>query len=135
MKLFEWTKKIAVGIDTIDEQHKKLISIINDLNEAMKARKASEVIGNILQELSDYTVYHFGNEERAFDKYNYPKKEEHKALHKIYVDKIAEFIERNKKSELGISINVLDFLIDWITNHIMKIDMQYVPFFSDKEIG
>ncbi len=118
-----------------DDQHKKLISLINDVSDAMKARKAAQVIGGILQELSDYTVHHFGNEERAFDKYDYPKKEEHKAQHKIYVDKIAELIERNNKGELGISVSVLDFLMEWITNHIMKIDMQYVPFFSDKEIG
>jgi len=135
MTLFEWTPEIAVGIQSIDDQHKKLISLINDVSDAMKARKAAQVIGGILQELSDYTVHHFGNEERAFDKYDYPKKEEHKAQHKIYVDKIAELIERNNKGELGISVSVLDFLMEWITNHIMKIDMQYVPFFSDKEIG
>ena len=135
MNLFEWTPAIAVGITTIDDQHKKLISLINDVSDAMKARKAAEVIGSVLQELSDYTVHHFGNEERAFEKYSYPDKEAHMAAHRIYVGKIHELIERNKKGELGISISVLDFLMDWITNHIMKTDMQYVPFFKDKEIG
>lgn len=135
MDLFEWTPAIAVGINTIDEQHKKLISLINDVSNAMKARKAAEVIGNVLVELSDYTVYHFGNEERAFEKYNYSDKAAHMAAHKVYVDKINELVERNKKGELGLSISVLDFLMDWITNHIMKTDMQYVPFFKDKEIG
>ncbi|HOS30258.1 MAG TPA: hemerythrin, partial [Treponemataceae bacterium] len=67
--------------------------------------------------------------------YSYPDKEAHMAAHRIYVDKIHELIERNKKGELGISISVLDFLMDWITNHIMKTDMQYVPFFKDKDIG
>ncbi|GAB1431945.1 bacteriohemerythrin [Spirochaetota bacterium] len=135
MNLFEWTPAISVGINTIDDQHKKLISLINDVSDAMKARKAKEVIGDILQQLSDYTVYHFGNEERAFDKYQYPDRENHKIAHKSYVDKIGELIERNNKGELGISISVLDFLMDWITNHIMKTDMLYVPFFKDKEIG
>jgi len=135
MNLFEWTPAIAVGITTIDDQHKKLISLINDVSDAMKARKATEVIGNILLELSDYTIYHFGNEEKAFEKYNYPDKAAHMATHKIYVDKINELVERNKKGELGLSISVLDFLMEWITNHIMKTDMQYVPFFKDKEIG
>ncbi len=135
MNLFEWTPAISVGINTIDDQHKKLISLINDVSDAMKARKAKEVIGDILQQLSDYTVYHFGNEERAFDKYQYPDRANHKIAHKSYVDKIGELIERNNKGELGISISVLDFLMDWITNHIMKTDMLYVPFFKDKEIG
>lgn len=135
MKLFEWTSKISVGINTIDDQHKKLISLINDVSDAMKARKTKEVIGGILQELQDYTVYHFGNEERAFDKYQYPNREEHKKAHQTYVDKIGELIERNNAGEIGISISVLDFLMDWITNHIMQTDMQYVPFFEDKEIG
>lgn len=135
MTLFEWTPAIAVGITTIDDQHKKLISLINDVSDAMKARKAAEVIGGVLQELSDYTVHHFGNEEKAFEKYNYPDKEAHMAAHKVYVDKINELVQRSKKGELGLSISVLDFLMDWITNHIMKTDMQYVPFFKDKDIG
>lgn len=135
MTLFEWTPAISVGITTIDDQHKKLISLINDVSDAMKAKKAAEVIGNVLQQLSDYTVHHFGNEERAFEKYSYPDKDAHMAAHRTYVNKINELIERNKKGELGISISVLDFLMEWITNHIMKTDMQYVPFFSDKEIG
>ncbi len=135
MTLFEWTPAISVGITAIDDQHKKLISLIQDLSDAMKARKASEIIGKVLQELSDYTVYHFGNEEKAFEKYNYPDKDTHIAAHKVYVSKINELIERNNKGELGISISVLDFLMNWITNHIMKTDMMYVPFFKDKEIG
>mgnify|MGYP001013374245 CR=1 FL=1 len=135
MVLYEWTEKIAVGITTIDDQHKKLISLINDLNEAMRERKATEVIGKVLQELTDYTVYHFGNEERAFQKYQYPDTAAHLAAHKVFVDKLNELIENNKKGQLGISISVLDFLMDWISNHILKTDRQYVPFFQGKEIG
>ncbi len=135
MALFEWTTAISVGITAIDDQHKKLISLINDVSDAMKARKAADVIGGVLQQLSDYTVHHFGNEEKAFEKFGYPDKDAHMAAHKVFVSKINELIERNNKGELGISISVLNFLMDWITNHIMKTDMQYVPFFKGKEIG
>ena len=63
MPFIEWNEKYSVHIEEIDSQHKKIFSIINRLHSALKARKGKKVIGNLLDELVDYTYYHFATEE------------------------------------------------------------------------
>ena len=64
MALMVWDNSFSVNVKEIDAQHQKLIALINDLHDAMKTGKAKDVLGKILSDLTDYTVYHFGNEER-----------------------------------------------------------------------
>ncbi len=132
MALFEWNEKIQTGIGEIDEQHKKLIGYINDLHDAMRQAKTKEIMENILDGLFEYTKYHFSFEEKMLEKYDYEKLDDQKKSHVIYVQKIDELAEKHAKNQLGISIDVLNFLLDWIKNHILKDDMQYVPLLKDK---
>ena len=66
--LMSWGPKLILGIDKIDDQHKELVSLINQLHKAMKSKKGRQKSGEILNGLADYTVYHFGHEEELFDK-------------------------------------------------------------------
>ena len=134
MALFEWDDRIKTHIDKIDEQHKKLITYINDLHESMRTGKSKEVVEGILSGLYEYTKYHFTFEEELMEKYQYEKLEEQKKSHVIYVQKIGELMEKYKISTIGISVEVLNFLMDWIKNHIMQDDMQYVPLLKEKTI-
>ena len=134
MALFEWDDRIMTHIDKIDEQHKKLITYINDLHESMRSGKSKEVIDGILSGLFEYTKYHFTYEEEIMEKYKYEKLDEQKKSHVIYVQKVGDLMEKYKQSKLGISVEVLNFLMDWIKNHIMQDDMQYVPLLKDKAI-
>jgi hemerythrin-like metal-binding protein len=134
MAFFAWNEKLATGIPKIDEQHKKLISFVNELNDAMTTGKGKDVIGHILDELSEYTKYHFGLEEAAFEKYNYVQKGSHKAAHQTLIKKLDDFIRKYQSNKLVISIEVLGFLINWVNEHIMKEDMQYVPYLKGKEL-
>ena len=77
MAFIEWSEKLSIGIKVIDDQHKKLIEQINILHSAMREGKAKEVVGAILEELRAYTKYHFSNEEKAFERYNYSVKMSH----------------------------------------------------------
>jgi hemerythrin len=77
-------------VSEIDKQHKKLIDMINNLHEAMKEGKSKEVMGDILKSLLSYTETHFKLEEKYFDIYNYPAKENHKAKHKQFIDTVTK---------------------------------------------
>jgi hemerythrin-like metal-binding protein len=134
MVFFEWDNKLCTNIPIIDEQHKKLISFVNELHEAMRNKKGKEVVGKILNELKEYTIYHFGTEEKAFDKYNYPKKAEHKKYHADLIRQVKELQDNYEKGKIAISIDVFNFLTNWVKNHIMKEDMEYVPLLKDKTI-
>lgn len=132
MAIFTWSDKFLTGITEIDDQHKKLVSLVNDLHDAMKNQKAKEILDKTLQDLADYTVYHFATEERAFDKYGYSEKVQHKKNHAEFVQKVTDLIERRKKSEMALSIDVLTFVSDWVKTHILVEDMKYLPELKGK---
>lgn len=134
MAFIEWSEKLSIGIKVVDDQHKKLIEQINILHSAMREGKAKEVVGNILEELRAYTKYHFSNEQKAFEKYNYSEKASHIQKHNGFVKRLDEITEQHKAGSMAISINLLDFLNKWITEHIQREDRKYVPELSGKEI-
>jgi hemerythrin len=134
MELFPWTDKLKTGIPKIDEQHKKLIDHINGLNDAMREKKGKEAVGRVLDGLKEYTEYHFAFEEKALERNSYPGLEDQRRSHETYVAKLQELTLQFRRNELGISIDVMNFVSDWIRKHIMQEDMKYVPFLQGKAI-
>jgi hemerythrin-like metal-binding protein len=123
---------MCIGIDTIDEQHKELVRLVNQLHSAMKARVGMQESSEILGKLAEYTVYHFGFEEKLFDKYDYPDKEQHKKFHKNLVAKVVDFQNELKAGKAGLSMDLMLFLTNWLKDHILKKDKAYVAFLKDK---
>jgi hemerythrin len=73
MELIKWKDVFSVKVSEVDNQHKKLIGLINQLYDAMRVGKGREVLGSVLTELVNYTIYHFSTEERLFREYGYPE--------------------------------------------------------------
>jgi hemerythrin len=130
MALIDWNDRLSVGVEEIDKQHKKLVDMINDLADAMKDGKGKDILGPILNGLVEYTVVHFKFEEDLFDKYGYEEKEAHKIEHEKFVDKISEFNESFKSGNSFITISLMNFLSDWLQNHIKVTDKKYSSFFN-----
>ncbi len=78
MPLIQWSDNLSVGIASIDEQHKKLLNMINVLSDALANGQANEVLVQIFDGLAVYTVKHFAYEEELFSKYGYEESEAHK---------------------------------------------------------
>lgn len=131
MKLIEWQDSYSVGINIIDEQHKKLFAWINDLYTAIDAKKDEEALDNILGHLLDYVKFHFSTEEKYFEEFDYFNKAEHKDEHREYTEKINNFIEERRNNKSFLSFEVLDFLEDWIISHVLVSDKKYVKCFHD----
>ncbi len=134
MEFFTWNENFSVGINTIDEQHKKLVSLINELATAMSEGKGRDKIDSLLTELADYTVYHFSEEEKLMANYEYPGLEEHKKIHSAFVEKVSDFKKKYENGSLLISIEVFQFLQDWLKEHILGTDKQYSPFLREKGV-
>ena len=134
MPLIKWRPSLSVNVSEVDKQHQKLINLINDLSDAMKAGQGSEVVEKILKELHDYTVVHFSFEENYFDKFGYSDTENHKRAHAHFVKKIKDFHDEFKEGKVSLSIELMDFLSDWLRNHIMGTDKKYVSFFHEHGI-
>ena len=90
MPLIEWTDNLSVGIDSIDEQHKKLVNIINALNDAILSGESNNLLIQIFNNLATYTNVHFTYEENMFAEFGYPDSVEHKKQHEALIAQLIE---------------------------------------------
>ena len=135
MALLNWSESYSVGIREIDSQHKKLIDLINSLHEGMKTGKGKELLGGILNELAAYTVYHFGFEEKLFAEFGYPETIIHKRQHSDLVAQVKKFIKSYNNGGGVITIEIMNFLRDWLSQHIVGADKKYSVFLNSKGIS
>jgi len=130
MSLMNWQDDYSVGVKEIDDQHKKMFDLINRLYESIKESKDRKLREEFLQELSNYGKFHLKTEEDYFEKFKYPQKEEHVKIHDLYRNKIKEFV--NKKDDIFLSFEIIDYLEDWWLEHITSVDKDYQDFFNKK---
>ena len=126
--IIEWSDKLSVNISLFDNEHKKLIALINNLHDAMSRGAGHAVLEKMLGELADYTVKHFKEEEEAMQKYTFPGLAEHKKEHEAFVSKVADTQSQYKKGAITLTVPVFSFLTSWLQNHIMKMDAGYSDF-------
>lgn len=130
-KLIEWSSKYHIGLKEIDDQHKVLVDIINRLYASFGSNNNKKEIKKNLKELVDYTVFHFGNEENYFKKFGYKDTPGHIEQHKKFVGKIEKFADEFEDGDSTVSLDIINFLKDWLINHILKNDIRYVPFLKE----
>jgi hemerythrin len=134
MALLTWNNAYSVKIKEIDLQHQKLIEMVNELHDFMKQGKGKEAVGKILKELASYTVYHFQTEEKMFAKHLYPETNIHTQQHKDLLDEVTKLISDYEKGDGILPMDLLDFLKDWLVNHIGCSDKKYTLFFTSRGI-
>jgi hemerythrin-like metal-binding protein len=128
---FEWKEEYSVNVQEIDQQHKQLVKLIFKLFDSINKLATKEKLGSILDELIKYTGYHFNTEEKYFDLFNYENKEEHINEHRKFVEKVKDFQQKYLNHEVEISFELIDFLEDWLLNHLMDSDKKYVKCFME----
>ncbi len=132
--LIEWSKKYSVDVQEIDEQHKKLIEIINDLFAAFKKGKARLILREILDKMMQYADYHFKTEEELLNQCHYAELEKHKKQHDEFIKKVNKFYNDYKGGKISVTYDVINFLRDWILQHIKKSDKNYMQCMKDAGI-
>ncbi len=128
MSLLNWSNELSVKINGIDDQHKRLVDLINELYDAMKEGKGKEKLGAVLREMINYTKYHFSAEEKLMLQRNYPEFPQHKAEHDAFTQKVTEFNNQFEAGAMFLSNEVLFFLKDWLVNHIKVTDKKYTSY-------
>lgn len=129
MSFMPWTDAMVLGIDSIDDQHHWLVDAINTLYDELNGPggPCRDVIGHILESLMDYTMNHFLLEEELFQRFGYPETVAHKTEHDGFTHKAMGLLTRFEGGD-SVNAEVLDFLKDWLTQHILKVDRAYIPF-------
>jgi hemerythrin-like metal-binding protein len=134
MPLIEWKDEMSVNIREFDFHHKKLIALTNKLHYAINEKRGAVVIGEVLAEVSNYTLYHFFAEEELMDKYEYPESVQHREEHIKLTEKTLQLMDDFRNYKDSIEKEMLDFLIEWISHHIFVTDKKYGPFLNSKGI-
>ena len=132
MNFLEWDDRYSVNVSEIDNQHKEILKITNKLLKAIADGTGNEIVGEILQNLTDYITTHFRTEEYYFDKFNYPKSYSHKEEHEAFVQKVSEFKKSLEKGRKTLYLDVTNFILNWLMSHLLLSDKEYANFFSEK---
>lgn len=130
MDFIPWEEKYSVGNPNIDRQHQKLVKLVNTLHEALRNGKGIEYTGSVLNDLAAYTKYHFSSEEGYMEHVNYPGLEEHREKHRKMTQQVKNLQERFANGE-NLTMEVMNFLKNWLTLHILKTDKQYTPYLQE----
>ena len=125
MEIIKWTEEYSVGIKEIDNQHKGLVILINELFTLMTKGKSKDSLSEIFNYLTDYTKKHFFTEETLLYKYAYPEIDQHKLEHSKFIENLNNLKSDFKTGKITISIETLNFLKDWLLNHIKLSDKRY----------
>ncbi|MFW5770266.1 MAG: bacteriohemerythrin [Spirochaetota bacterium] len=133
MALFSWGDELSVKIPSIDEQHKKLVGLVNDVHEVAVSEKDKNELENVFNDLVEYTQSHFIYEENIFEKYGYPKMAEHIQQHEALKRKVNGFLADFKTGNMDM-LEFLAFMVDWLQDHIMNEDMAYSHFLIQKGV-
>lgn len=127
-KLIEWSQELTVGIDSIDSQHKKLVNMINALDEGLALGHSDEVLTKVFKGLLAYTDHHFSYEEQLFDQHGYKDTPAHRAEHDALRQQVIDLKDKMEAGGFMLGIETMNFLKSWLTNHILKSDAAYAPF-------
>jgi hemerythrin len=134
MSGFEWDDRLSVGVKSIDDQHKELVKMVNQLAEAMAAGKGQDAMGQVFNGLVKYTVSHFAHEEKLMSDHAYPQAVDHKKQHS---DLKAQAIGLQNKAKEGgtvVTMETLHFLKDWLLHHIKGTDKAFGSFLNTKGV-
>jgi len=131
MQKYVWSSEYSVGHAEMDEQHKSMLDMINELINAIESDATPETAREMLTKVTDYACSHLVCEEEHLRRWNFPHFDRHKAKHDEF---------RKKNGELHLLINqmgpevlgeILVYLGDWWKDHILESDMNYKEFIQD----
>lgn len=128
MPIISWSDSYSVNSPAMDSQHKQLVIMINNLHDAMKDGKGKDVLGPTLDGLIEYARVHFTDEEKLMEKVNFSELPAHKLEHEAFIKTAFKLQSDFRSDKVVMSFTVMEFLKDWLVNHILKNDKKYALY-------
>jgi hemerythrin len=135
MERIIWDSGFSVGIPALDEQHKRLVGMINTMIQAHDAGVDSEVVSEVLDEMTRYAAEHFASEEALMQEHGFPCFDEHKEKHVSFRRDVAQLCFDATTGKTAVPEDILRFLRDWLVDHILYCDMRYAQFLGQAGIA
>lgn len=135
MPLLIWGAMYQVGVQEIDDQHYRLIELANELTEAVRTGKGSDVLIHVYSGLQQYIMTHFSMEENLMVQHHYPAAQEHRQQHRDLAQTVNAFKQRVAAGEPELAFEALRFFTDWLAKHIMASDKALANFIQQRATG
>lgn len=123
-----WNSDYQINHPQIDQEHQSLFELLNKFYQGLSDGSSKEKLASLIKGLLDYAKVHFSNEEAYMRSINYPNLEAHQKEHEAFMKKASEFYEKYMNGKLILSLEVTNFIKNWITHHIKTEDRQYAEF-------
>lgn len=127
-----WKDEYSVGVKSLDDDHRKLLNLINKLQTAVHYQTGDIFEKEALDDVIAYTKYHFEREEKLMEDAGYSDLTAHKEVHQLMITKINGFVKDYEKQGHEVLEDVADYLKDWLINHINGTDQEYTAVLNDK---
>ena len=124
MALIQWKKEFSVGVTKLDDQHKKILKIVNQCIGQQCSTQNEREIEEILDFLQNYIKEHFKTEEEYMLKHQYSGYEEQRNEHNQFIDRLFEAQKEYLIHGRVTSVNIFNFVWDWFSQHILILDKQ-----------
>ena len=122
MPMIAWSNQFSVGVQEVDKQHQVLIGIVNQLSAALDMQDRDLDSHKVINELVQYTVYHFGTEERLMREISYAGIDRHVHEHQAFVKQVGQMVTQLDHGQGPSLLELLLFLRDWLISHILNSD-------------
>jgi hemerythrin len=129
-----WDDCYSVQVRELDDQHKKLIALVRSLHEVMRQGRGKQELNKIFSALVSYTASHFASEERLMKLHGYPEYQAHQDIHAKMTSKALSLQKDFQAGKVGITLDTMNFLEDWVSKHILGTDQKYGPFLNEKGV-
>jgi hemerythrin len=130
----DWDSSFSVGVKLLDEQHKRIVNMMNRLISDREATVRSEAISELLDGLTKYATDHFRAEEQLLEEHGYPGLAHQKEEHRAYRIKVVTLCQATISHEDSVPAGLLKFMCDWWVNHILETDMEYRSFLTERGV-
>jgi len=134
MALLTWSDKYSVGIKAMDQQHIGLVDTLNELHAAMMKGLAQDITGPLLHKLVTYTRDHFAAEEAVMTAAKFSGLSQHRLKHRDLTKQVEEFVGRYERGEITVNVHLMNFLRDWLANHILIEDKEYGRWINQQAV-
>jgi len=132
MSILEWDKSLEIGHTMIDEQHKGLVQLLNDLHSAMSLGVTGADYTPIRMKLYEYSVFHFTEEEALMERSGYKLRAEHEREHNSFIEELDKLAQMTRDGSNDVGTEIFTWLADWLRGHISVTDKKLVECLKTK---
>lgn len=135
MAFFIWKDEYSVKVNQLDDQHKRLFTMLDEVYDKMMEFKGGETVASVLSGIVNYTMTHLADEERLMQSYGYPEYASHKLAHDNLKARVQEYLDKEARGERVDLIDVALFLKNWLFSHIAEVDKRYSAYFNSQGLS